>query len=81
MDVSIEMTQEQSNSWIFVLFKVTVAAVALPSRSDDLVDLTAKVATVSGYGYTSNGGSVSNCLMYTTLPVISNAVVSIMSLL
>lgn len=60
------------------LFKVTVAAIALPSRSDDLVDLTAKVATVSGYGFTANGGPVSNCLMYTTLSIINNAVVSFM---
>lgn len=54
-------------------FTDTIAAAILPSQSDDLLDLSTKVTTASGYGSIRFGA---NKLMFINSHVITNAAVS-----
>lgn len=58
-------------------FKGTISAIALPTLSDDRLDLTSKTVNLCGFGRTSTNGATSSVMLYTSQPLISNAAVSI----
>ncbi|KAG5669666.1 hypothetical protein PVAND_017549 [Polypedilum vanderplanki] len=50
-----------------------IGIIPLPIQSDAEINLIGKIASVSGFGRTSDSGSASNVLRNTTAPIMSNA--------